>query len=242
MAKVLVADDVKTMRDLIKQILESDGHEVEEVSTGKGVIQLLSEENHYDLVLLDIGMPDLNGIETMKKIAEIGGEAPKVCFVTGEKDQKTVLQALKAGGSDFIVKPIDIVVFKDKMSKLIGGSQDPIVKVKTNLKAEIPEFPVPVDLTITELSELGFTLVSSITFKEKSNINVTSETITSLMGEEFKFPCLVQSVFERKKTGNFELQCNFVGLHDNHRQKIRQLTMRGGEINDPTPDEENGAA
>lgn len=233
MAKVLVADDVKAMRDLLRQILESDGHEVKETATGSGVVNILTKEHQFDLVLLDIGMPDLNGIETMKKISQIEENLPKVCFVTGEKDQKTVVQALQAGGSDFIVKPIDIIVFKEKMNQLIGGSVESIIKIKTNLAAEVPQFPVPVNLTIVEMSELGLVIQSSIKFNENSNINIVSNTLSDLLAEDFEFPCLIKSVVEREKEGIFELKCDFVGLHDSNRQKIRCLTMKGVEIHDP---------
>jgi DNA-binding response OmpR family regulator len=232
MAKILVVDDAKSIRNLLKSILENDGHEVEKVATGIRTLEVLLEKNEFDLVLLDIGLPDINGLEVMKKLNEIGCEKPAICFVTGQQDQKIVGLALALGGVDFIVKPIDILVFREKMRKLLGGDVDTIAKIKTNLKAEILESPDQVYLTIIELSELGLLMTSSRDVKENSFINVLSKTLERLTGEDFTLPCLVQSVTKRERRNVFEIQCDFVGFHESKRQKIRQLTIRGKQIRD----------
>jgi DNA-binding response OmpR family regulator len=232
MAKILVVDDAKSIRNLLKSILENDGHEVEKVATGIRTLEVLLEKNEFDLVLLDIGLPDINGLEVMKKLNEIGCEKPAICFVTGQQDQKIVGLALALGGVDFIVKPIDILVFREKMRKLLGGDVDTIAKIKTNLKAEILESPDQVYLTIIELSELGLLMTSSRDVKENSFINVLSKTLERLTGEDFTLPCLVQSVTKRERENVFEIECDFVGFHESKRQKIRQLTIRGKQIRD----------
>jgi CheY-like chemotaxis protein len=235
MAKILVVDDAKSIRNLLKSILEKDGHEVEEVATGTRALEVLSEKNEFDLVLLDIGMPDINGLEVVTKLNEIECEKPAICFVTGQQDQKIVRLALALGGVDFIVKPIDILVFREKMRRLLGGDVDTIATIKTNLKAEtleIPETPVPIRLTIIGLSEFGLLMTSSSDVKENSFVNVLSKTLDSLTEEDFTLPCLVQSVTKRERENVFEIQCDFVGFHESKRQKIRQLTIRGKQIRD----------
>jgi CheY-like chemotaxis protein len=85
MAKILVADDVKSVRDLIKQILKQDGHQVIEAETGKRTLETLNTQKDIEIVFLDIGFPDMSGTTVMEAIAKDDDIKAKVCFVSGEK-------------------------------------------------------------------------------------------------------------------------------------------------------------
>ncbi len=104
MARILVADDASFMRQMIREIIEAEGHEVvAEASDGIEAVDRF-KEHHPDLVTMDIVMPRCSGIDAVKNIREIDGGATIVmCSALGQ--ESLVTEAMEAGATDFIVKP-----------------------------------------------------------------------------------------------------------------------------------------
>lgn len=104
MAKVLVVDDAIFMRATIKRILEENGHSiVAEASTGVEAVEKFAEFKP-DVVILDITMPEMDGIAALKRIKIIEPKAKIIiCSALGQKDK--VVEAIKEGALSFIVKP-----------------------------------------------------------------------------------------------------------------------------------------
>ncbi|MBM3248541.1 MAG: response regulator [Candidatus Omnitrophica bacterium] len=100
--KILICDDELGIRESLKLILEKD-YEVIETTNGKECLENL-KTNPVDLILMDIKMPKSSGIEILKEIKSIN-PAIKVIMVTGYKSVETATEAIKAGASDYIVKP-----------------------------------------------------------------------------------------------------------------------------------------
>ncbi len=105
MAKIMVVDDATFMRMRCKKLLNDNGHEVTEAANGVEALQKYREINP-DAVLLDITMPEMDGIETLKKLIEIDPSV-RVAMVTAMGQQSMVIEALKSGAKDFVVKPFD---------------------------------------------------------------------------------------------------------------------------------------
>ena len=104
MARILVADDASFMRQMIREIIEAEGHEVvAEASDGIEAVDRL-KEHHPDLVTMDIVMPRCSGIDAVKNIREIDGGATIVMF-SALGQESLVTEAMEAGAKDFIVKP-----------------------------------------------------------------------------------------------------------------------------------------
>ena len=104
MAKqILIVDDAAFMRMMIRDILSKDGYVIHEATNGAEAIEKY-DEYHPDLVTMDITMPDVDGIEALKKIREMDDEAI-VLMVSAMGQQKLILEALESGAADFIVKP-----------------------------------------------------------------------------------------------------------------------------------------
>ena len=104
MARILVADDASFMRQIIRDILESDGHEI--VAEASDGVQAAEEwkKHHPDLVTMDIVMPRRSGIDAVRAIVAVDATARVVmCSALGQ--ETLVTEALQAGASDFIVKP-----------------------------------------------------------------------------------------------------------------------------------------
>ncbi len=105
MQTVLLVDDSEFLRMRLTRLLEGEGYRVVEANDGAEGVEMYFEVEP-DLVLMDITMPNLNGIEATDRITSRDDEAVVVmCSALGQ--QRMVLKALKAGAKDFIVKPYD---------------------------------------------------------------------------------------------------------------------------------------
>ncbi len=106
MAKsILVCDDAVFMRMIIKDILEKNGYNVVEAENGYRALEEY-KRSKPDLVLMDITMPEMNGIEALEKIIEMDEDASVVmCSAMGQESM--VMESLALGAKDFIVKPFD---------------------------------------------------------------------------------------------------------------------------------------
>lgn len=106
MAKILIVDDEKSIRNTLREILEYEKYTVDEAEDGeKGL--LLIQENQYDVVLCDIKMPKLDGIEVLEKAHELGRD-PQFIMISAHGSIETAVEATKKGAYDFIQKPPDL--------------------------------------------------------------------------------------------------------------------------------------
>ena len=108
MAKLLIIDDERGIRNTLKEILADEGHEVEVAENGKQGLEM-AQNKAYDLIFSDIKMPELDGLEVLKALKE-GDEAIEtpVVMISGHGDVETAVQALKLGAYDFLLKPLDL--------------------------------------------------------------------------------------------------------------------------------------
>ena len=105
MNKILIVEDEKSINRLIKINLSDAGYSCLCAFDGKEAIELI-DHNHFDLILLDIMLPEINGYELMEYIRPL--EIP-VIFLTAKSDVKDRVKGLKLGAEDYIVKPIEII-------------------------------------------------------------------------------------------------------------------------------------
>jgi two-component system, NtrC family, nitrogen regulation response regulator NtrX len=106
MAKILIADDERSIRRTLKEILEFEKFTVDEAGDG---LECLSKvkQNEYDVLLLDIKMPNLDGLETLERIQQLNPDLP-VIMISGHANIDTAVDAVKKGAFDFISKPPDL--------------------------------------------------------------------------------------------------------------------------------------
>jgi len=105
MAKILVVDDAIFMRKKCAQLLMQNGYEVVEASNGAEAVEKYKEVRPNG-VLLDITMPDMDGLQALKEMLALDPEA-RVAMCTAMGQQSILIEALKAGARDFVVKPFD---------------------------------------------------------------------------------------------------------------------------------------
>ena len=106
MSKVLIIDDERPIRNSLKEILEYEKLKVSEATNGIEGVELISKTD-FDLILCDIKMPGMDGIELLSKVQELKPEIP-VIMISGHGNVETAVDALKKGAYDFIEKPIDL--------------------------------------------------------------------------------------------------------------------------------------
>ncbi len=106
MSRILVVDDEQAIRKALKEILEYEKHQVELAKDGFEAIEKV-KSNTFDLILLDIKMPKIDGIEVLEKIQTINPELP-IIIITGHGTVDTAVEALKKGAYDFLEKPLDL--------------------------------------------------------------------------------------------------------------------------------------
>ena len=105
MAKILVADDQESMRKIISGMLVEAGHEVATAEDGLAAFDLL-QQSSFDLIVADINMPRLNGLEFLKKVREAYPRS-RVIFVTGMTEDTVRLGSENLGLAGLILKPFD---------------------------------------------------------------------------------------------------------------------------------------
>ena len=105
MAKILVVDDEASIRRILKEILENEDYTVDVAQSGPEALEKAAEEN-YDAILLDIKMPEMDGMEVLDKLVTMT-DAP-VIMISGHGTIETAVDAIKKGAYDFIVKPPDL--------------------------------------------------------------------------------------------------------------------------------------
>lgn len=117
MAKILIIDDERGIRNTLREILADEGHNVEVAENGINGLQMATK-NAYDLIFSDIKMPEMDGIEVLSAIKNTGEYASQntpiasaetpIVMITGHGDVETAVQALKLGAYDFLLKPLDL--------------------------------------------------------------------------------------------------------------------------------------
>jgi len=160
MANILVIDDDRPIRSALREILEYEKFKVDDAENGEEGLKLF-KKNKYDLVLCDIKMPKMDGIEALQKMMESNVDVP-VIMISGHGNIETAVDAIKMGAFDYIGKPLDLnrllvtvknaldrnelveetkalkkKVYKSKLNEIIGESEA-IGKVKEMIDKVAP--------------------------------------------------------------------------------------------------------
>jgi two-component system nitrogen regulation response regulator NtrX len=139
MAKILVIDDERSIRNTLKDILGYEKYEVDIAEDGEAGIEL-AKKTKYDAVLCDIKMPNMDGIEVLEKLNDIAADVP-VVMITGHGTVDTAVDAIKKGAFDFIEKPLDLnrllITIRNAMDKADLITETKVLKKKVNKAFDI---------------------------------------------------------------------------------------------------------
>ncbi|MBE2229399.1 MAG: sigma-54-dependent Fis family transcriptional regulator [Chitinophagaceae bacterium] len=134
MADILIIDDEKAIRKTLSEILNFEGYKTEEASDGEEGLKKFKEKN-YDLVLCDIKMPKLDGIEFLQRAGEANPDVP-VIMISGHGNIETAVEAVKKGAYDYISKPPDLnrllITIRNAMDKSKLVTETRVLKRKVS--------------------------------------------------------------------------------------------------------------
>jgi two-component system, chemotaxis family, chemotaxis protein CheY len=118
MSLCLIVDDSKVVRKLARRMVEPMGFTVEEAEHGEDALGKC-KQTMPNFILLDWHMPVMNGLEFLKNFRALtGNEATKVIFCTTETDLANIVQAMEAGANEYVMKPFNEAILKDKMTQI----------------------------------------------------------------------------------------------------------------------------
>jgi len=120
--RILVVDDFSTMRRILKNILKQIGYtDIDEAEDGNGALAKLRQDK-YDLVVSDWNMPNMSGLDLLKAIrADSALNGTPVLMVTAEAKKENVVEAIKAGVNNYVVKPFTAEVLREKIEKVFDN-------------------------------------------------------------------------------------------------------------------------
>ena len=116
---ILIVDDEKDLCTILSDSLSRDRYRVVTAFNGKMGLQLVKKEKP-DLILLDIKMPGMDGIEVLRKIKKMKKEIVVIMF-TGYGTLETAREAMKLGAYDYVTKPVDLFLLKSLVEEVLGG-------------------------------------------------------------------------------------------------------------------------
>lgn len=134
MKKILIIDDEKSIRKTLREILEYEKYQVEEAADGAEGLAMI-QKGKFDIILCDIKMPKMDGMEVLDKILQLSSDTP-VVMISGHGTIETAVEAVKKGAFDFISKPLDLnrllVTLRNAMDKSTLVTETRVLKKKVS--------------------------------------------------------------------------------------------------------------
>jgi two-component system, OmpR family, phosphate regulon response regulator PhoB len=118
-AAILAIEDDWTVRTVLEHTLKSAGHDVD-VAPGIGDARKLLADGHYDIVLLDLNLPDGNGLDLLRDIRRDHGSAVPVLVLSGLRQEDAVVRGLELGADDYVTKPFSPPELLARVSRCLG--------------------------------------------------------------------------------------------------------------------------
>jgi two-component system OmpR family response regulator len=166
--RVLVVDDEPSIADAVATVLRYEGFEVDVAHTGRSALAK-AQDGRFDLVVLDVMLPDLDGLEVTRRLRADGLEVP-VLFLTARADVEDRVAGLTIGGDDYVTKPFSLVEVVARVKAILrrrpgtGGEPDALLRfadvVMDEDSHEVWRAGTPVVLTATEFNLLRLFLLN----------------------------------------------------------------------------------
>jgi two-component system OmpR family response regulator len=123
LGKILVVDDEPSIVDSVATVLRYEGFEVDVAHTGRSALQK-AQEGRFDLIVLDVMLPDLDGLEVTRRIRSDGLDVP-VLFLTAKSDVEDRVAGLTVGGDDYVAKPFSLMEIVARTKAILRRRQTP---------------------------------------------------------------------------------------------------------------------
>jgi CheY-like chemotaxis protein len=225
--KILVADDEPAITKMLKLILERHGHEVVTVSNGKEALEKLRASS-FDCLVADAIMPVLSGFDLTRAIRKDPKDgAIPVLMLTRKNHRLDVKQALEAGVTDYLLKPVDEHLLLDKIEVCLKKSGAQRQVFESNIASPQATADLMIRSDVTALSESGMTLLVPFDLP----MDFSCEARTALFDEIGIRPPLMKlfsctRVPEPRKQLAYEAKFSFAGVTEADLMKIRSWLQK----------------
>jgi CheY-like chemotaxis protein len=146
-SNILIVDDDRLTRVLLSTILEGGGYGVTAAADGEEALRL-SGEKHFDLVLLDIWMPGMSGLEVLDRLQALAGP-PRVIILTSDETPETLLAAVRGQASRYLTKPVEAAGLLEVVAEELDAPQRPRIEV-LSARPDWVELSVPCRLEVVD--------------------------------------------------------------------------------------------
>jgi len=182
--KILVIDDEELILDIAREILTNNGYDVMITSDGHVGIQMLSKEK-FALLLTDIRMPDISGLEVIKHVREHNKEIP-IIIITGHGTLDVAIKALKLGAQGFLMKPFTTTELRTAVAEALEKTR--LLSDNIRMRALMPLFEVSKEIISETDTKKLLTLIVEIAVREtradRARLFLTDETTGKIVMEE----------------------------------------------------------
>ncbi len=206
-AHLLVADDEPAITELLASALSYEGFAVDIESTGYGALRA-ALSNRYDLVILDVMLPDIEGVEVCRKLRE-GGTAVPVIFLTARDATEDKVAGLTAGGDDYITKPFSLEEMVARINANIRRASQPVLDaarmVFEDLVMDLDSYQVWRQGNLIELTATEFNLLQYL-IDNARHVLSKSQILDTVWGHGSDDPNVVETYISylRKKVDCFD--------------------------------------
>ena len=169
----LVVDDNKSDQMILSALLEREGFSVATASNGHDALEILDEEK-IDLIIVDIQMPFMSGMELLKRIRKIENYRKTPIVSSGRKDESDIRMARANGANDYIVKPVDREIFENKLKSVFGSSQGWKL-YSLQEESKFSEITVEKTVQLKQVSEIEAVLEASEAYEKGMTMSVSGK-------------------------------------------------------------------
>lgn len=134
MADILVVDNEERMCKIIKAALEMEDHMIDMAFSGSAAVELLESDKSYDIIITDLKMQGVDGIQVLKKAKDLPS-APEVILITAFASQQTAVEAMRSGAFDYLIKPFEMEELSLRINRIIA--QKELLAENLQLKEEL---------------------------------------------------------------------------------------------------------
>ncbi|MFH0896295.1 MAG: response regulator transcription factor [Bacteroidota bacterium] len=186
MEKILIVDDEPDILELLNYNLSKEGYEVFTTDNGKDALEIAAEKNP-DLIILDVMMPGIDGIETCRELRKLNvAKNIMIVFLTARNEDYSQIAGFEAGADDYISKPIRIRVLISRLKALLrrGGAQEQTSQILGEMVIDREKYTVTIDGNVTHhFPRKEFELLSLLASKP-SKVFTRYEILKTIWGSD----------------------------------------------------------
>jgi DNA-binding response OmpR family regulator len=202
-SRILIVEDEPRLASFLERGLRAKGYSTRVAAEGEAAIRL-ADDRDFDLVILDLGLPDLDGLEVLRRLRERGERLP-VVILTARDDTEDLVAGLDAGSDDYVTKPFSLDELLARVrARLRGeGSREPTILEAGEVALDLRTRRASVGGRTVELTAREFTLLETL-IRHRGQVLSHEQLLSHVWGHDFESGSNVVNVYVgylRRKLG-----------------------------------------